>query len=824
CSATFAGGQCVILDAHGTTIGRVPKTRGLYVVVREREPPAANTATDTVEELTEDEAHRRFGHIAIRSIRELVANGFITGVKLTKSSKTTPCEACVRAKSTRKPVPDERQGQRAEDLGEEIHSDTWGPARVVTIGGRKYYISFTDDKTRFSTLYLLRSKSEAFDSFKAFEAWLERHHGARICFLNIDRGGEYLSNEFKDYLEQHGIEYKLSVHDTSEEAGVSERLNRTLMEKVRAMLITSGLPRFLWGEAALHATWLKNRSPTKALGGRTPFEAVTGKPPDMRGLPVWGSKVWVHDTSDGKLGERARCGRWVGFDPQSQGSRIYWPSKHTITVERNLRFTDPGLPGDLSDDPVELEGVDESSTDAGDVQDKPAEPSEPLEDDFAPSTVDHSAPLAAELPAAPEPPALAPAPHDDLPMPRRSTRTRTQAAPPAAPLPTLQEKREADDARAVEDLLIEEIGGTAMAAQMAEVEGLDPRSLAEAKRRPEWPRWEEAMEEELTALEAHRTWRLEKPPPGANVVSCRWVFHAKKDASGNVYRYRARLVARGFSQIPGVDFFDTYAPVAKTASIRIALAFAARHDFEVHQVDVKSAYLNGEFEDNEVIWMALPPGSKMTNDKSLALRLLRPLYGLKQSARHWHKKLLRVLREKLNMSQSDVDQAVFFRVKDADLIVIVVHVDDLTVVAATIALIVEVKAKLREAFDISDEGEIHWILAVGSLMYASLGTRPDITYAVSILSRFSDNPGRAHWDAVRRVLRYLNGTKHLKLTYGATTLDLVGYSDADGSMHEDRKAISGYAFLIDGDMVADVLTKALPSPKVKHFAAALGLL
>ncbi|OJT11681.1 Retrovirus-related Pol polyprotein from transposon TNT 1-94, partial [Trametes pubescens] len=219
CSATFAGGQCVILDAHGTTIGRVPKTRGLYVVVREREPPAANTATDTVEELTEDEAHRRFGHIAIRSIRELVANGFITGVKLTKSSKTTPCEACVRAKSTRKPVPDERQGQRAEDLGEEIHSDTWGPARVVTIGGRKYYISFTDDKTRFSTLYLLRSKSEAFDSFKAFEAWLERHHGARICFLNIDRGGEYLSNEFKDYLEQHGIEYKLSVHDTSEEAG-----------------------------------------------------------------------------------------------------------------------------------------------------------------------------------------------------------------------------------------------------------------------------------------------------------------------------------------------------------------------------------------------------------------------------------------------------------------------------------------------------------------------------------------------------------------------------------------------------------------------------
>ncbi|CDO77187.1 hypothetical protein BN946_scf184705.g12 [Trametes cinnabarina] len=566
---------------------------------------------------------------------------------------------------------------------------------------------------------------------------------------------------------------------------------------------------------------------------------------------------------------------------------------------------------------------------------------------------------------------------------------RNQAGIPEAPDVFDRSSPPIEDADDID--LLEEIGATAMAAQMAEAEGLDPRSLAEAKCRPEWPRWEEAMEEELRALEAHKTWRLEKPPPNANVVSCRWVFHAKKDASGNVYRYRARLVARGFSQVPGVDFFDTYAPVAKTASIHIALAFAACHDFEVHQVDVKSTYLNGEFEEGEVIYMAIPPGSNMTNDKMLALRLLRPLYGLRQSARHWHKKLLRVLRDKLRMSQSDVDQAVFYCLEGTDIIVIVVHVDDLTIVAATVALIAEVKTKLRKAFDISDEGEVHWILgfaverdrpnrrlslsqtayiksivrrfgledakpvstpmdphaalsvaqspstpaeigamrdvpyreAVGSLMYASLGTRPDITYAVSILSRFSDNPGHAHWVAVHRVLRYLNGTKHLKLTYGATSLDLVGYSDADGSMHKDRKAISGYAFLIDGgavswsskrqelislstteseyvavthaakealwlrlligqvfapfvdpltlysdnqsaialardnqyharikhidirfhfirwviedkklclvycptdDMVADVLTKALPSPKVKHFAAALGLL
>ncbi|OJT02864.1 Retrovirus-related Pol polyprotein from transposon TNT 1-94, partial [Trametes pubescens] len=644
-----------------------------------------------------------------------------------------------------------------------MHSDLWGPSRIATIGGRRYYISFTDDKTRFSTLYLLRHKSEAFDSFKAIEAYLERHHNARIRFFNTDRGGEYLSEEFKSYLDAHGIEYKLSVHDTHEEAGVSEQLNRTIMEKVRAMLIDSGLPHFLWGEAALHATWLKNRTATKALDGRTPFEALNGVPPDMRGVPIWGSKVWVHDTSDGKLGERAKCGHWVGFDAQSKGSRIYWPGKRSITVERSIRFTDPGFPlADALDDTAELEGVEESSDNADAPQRKLTQSPELLDDDLPPSEAEALPQVVADLPPAPPavlppvvdllpapPAALLPAPLAAVPpviplpaeeasAPRRSMRARTQAMPSAAPLPTIQELCEAADDQAVEDLLVEEIDGMAMAVQMAEVEGLDPRSLAEAKRRPEWPRWEEAMAEELCALEAHETWRLEKPPPGANIISCRWVFHAKKDASGNVYRYRARLVARGFSQVPGVDFFDTYAPVAKTASIRVALAFAARHDFEVHQVDVKSAYLNGEFEDNEVIWMAVPPGSNLTNDKTLVLRLLRPLYGLKQSARHWHKKLLHVLCEKLRMAQSDVDQAVFYRAEGTDLIVIVVHVDDLTVVTATVALVVEVKAKLREAFDISDKGEIHFILGFAVLRDRSNRrlSLSQTAYIESIVRRF----------------------------------------------------------------------------------------
>jgi hypothetical protein len=126
------------------------------------------------------------------------------------------------------------------------------------------------------------------------------------------------------YLNSKGTARKLTVHDTPAENGVSERLNRTLMEKVRAMLWAAGLPRYLWGEALLHVTYLKNRTSTKALDGRTPYKAVNGGPPDLRDLPEWGCKVWVHDNKTGKVGVRAKEGHWVGYDQNSKVHRIYW--------------------------------------------------------------------------------------------------------------------------------------------------------------------------------------------------------------------------------------------------------------------------------------------------------------------------------------------------------------------------------------------------------------------------------------------------------------------------------------------------------------------
>ena len=129
----------------------------------------------------------------------------------------------------------------------------------------------------------------------------------------------------------------------------------------------------------------------------------------------------------------------------------------------------------------------------------------------------------------------------------------------------------------------------------------------------------------------------------------------KRDAAGAIAGYRACLVAQGFYQVPGINFFETYAPMAKMALMHALLAMSTQHDFKIHQIDIKSAYLNGEFKEGEIIYMCLPPGIHLTNDKSLVCRLLKPLYGLCQSSHHWYQKFSSVLMELLQMLRCKVD-------------------------------------------------------------------------------------------------------------------------------------------------------------------------
>lgn len=229
-SAMFSGGKCVIHRLDGKHVGEVPKNaKGLYRV--EHEGEQANSGVKT---LTLDQLHHRMGHISPAIAQKLVQDSFVTAVQLKSmpSGQLHFCESCTYAKAMRKSVPKVREGDRGTEFGGEVHSNVWGPSLIESKGGKRYYITFTDGKTRLTHLYLVAKKNEAFELYKDYEAWCSTQLGAKIKILHWDRGGEYLGQEFILYLNSQGTAQKLNVHDTLQHSGIAERCNCTIVKRI----------------------------------------------------------------------------------------------------------------------------------------------------------------------------------------------------------------------------------------------------------------------------------------------------------------------------------------------------------------------------------------------------------------------------------------------------------------------------------------------------------------------------------------------------------------------------------------------------------------
>jgi transposase InsO family protein len=222
-----------------------------------------------------NELHRLLGHVPKEAAQKLVKNEIVSRLELDETGPTyeKECESCLHGRMTRKAISKPSEREATGEVGDEVHTDVWGLASIETPQHNRYYASFTDESSRYSVVILMHSKDQTFETFKALAARRERKCGIKIKILHSDNGGEYKSGAFDEYLRKNGIGRRLTVHHTPEHNAVAERLNRTLLEKVRAMLHAANLPRNLWGEALKHAVWLKNRTSTKALGGQTPYEA-----------------------------------------------------------------------------------------------------------------------------------------------------------------------------------------------------------------------------------------------------------------------------------------------------------------------------------------------------------------------------------------------------------------------------------------------------------------------------------------------------------------------------------------------------------------------
>ena len=333
-AAHIKSGCLEIISPCRERVGLIPCTlRRLHKVVH------ASDSADAVELIMAMELHRCLGHISVASAHKLVESRAVQGIELDLDSQESTCDTCIFARAARLPISKPRISMPTKHFGDEVHTDVWGPSSIPTRQGRCYFASFMDDCTWFTVLFLIQTKDEVFNAYKTFEAWvLTQQHCKGVKVLRSDCGSEYLSKAFDAHLAAAGTACHLTPHDMPQLNGIAERLNRTLLERVRALTHTSGLPKSLWGEALRHVVWLKNWMATWALDSKTPYEALYGQLPNLSELRRWGCAIWVHDTDGSKLDVRACEVRWLGFDVDAEAYRVYWLDLGTISVERNIYF------------------------------------------------------------------------------------------------------------------------------------------------------------------------------------------------------------------------------------------------------------------------------------------------------------------------------------------------------------------------------------------------------------------------------------------------------------------------------------------------------
>ncbi|KAH9736371.1 hypothetical protein KPL71_018077 [Citrus sinensis] len=696
-----------------------------------------------------------------------------------------------------------------------------------------------EDKTK---LWHLRF---ALEKFKVWKSLVENQSGFKLKCLRTDNGLEFCSKGFEEYCQKHGIKRHKTVRFTPQQNGLAERMNRTLVDKTRCMLINSKLPRSFWAEAVNTASYLVNRSPSSAIGFKTPEELWKGKPANYQNLRVFGCPAYLH-INQGKLEARALKGVFVGYPEGVKGYKIWCKDQGKCIVSRDVMFHESVLLKESTEHDTGLQDNPAANKQSGSgtskvkvelLTDKGSEKEAASDDERA--TAESEEHEVSELPQA-----------DLQSYQLARDRVRREVRAPVR--------------YGYADL----IAYALLCADEVTIE--EPANFSEAMESVHCDKWLEAMQDEMESLQRNQTWTLIPNPGNKRLISCKWIFKRKEGIPDvEPPKYKARLVARGFTQREGIDFNEIFSPVVKHSSIRILLAMVALLDLELEQMDVKTAFLHGNLE--EQILMAQPEGFECKDKEDYVCLLHKSLYGLKQSPRQWYRRFDDFMVSK-GYHRSRYDSCVYFGGSDqGGVAYLLLYVDDMLIASKYKSEIERLKNLLKAEFEMKDLGNAKRILgmdiirdrsagtlflsqekyikkvlerfemqdckpvqtplgpqfklsaaptsedesqmnefpyaqAVGSLMYAMVCTRSDIAYAVSVVSRYLSCPGKVHWNAVKWIMRYLKGSSTCGLLYGKTKSDkieVMGFVDSDFAGDLDRrKSTSGYMFVLNSCLVS----------------------
>ena len=705
-------------------------------------------------------------------------------------------------------------------------------------------MTFIDDYSKWAVLYTMKEKSECSSWFMKYQAMMERETGRKIKILRSDRGGEYVSSTLKQHFDRNGMQHQFSAPYTPQQNGVAERYNRTVMELVRAMLHHKSMDKKYWAEALSTACYIRNRVTSRGIpSNTTPYEIFKGTKPKLSHLRVFGSRCWYAAPRElvRKLDSRANEAIFLGYATQSKAYKLWDARNCKIVISRNVVFDEDSMRVEVESE--SNKGPENPSTDSVNLQSQPDLDEDTSSTDSSPS---EQGGATEEVPVS----------SNDLHSSTNiqsdadssdDTATRTSEAP----------RRSARARKAP---------GAWWKATAVIARDATPESFSAAVRSSDSNNWMDAMKAEISSLDKNNTWTLVPRSEARNILTPKWVFRRKEvvtPENGDTVKYKARLCARGFQQIYGIDYTETFSPVVTFTSIRTLLALVAAMDLELEQMDVVTAFLNGNLD--EVIFMEQPQGFKDPKFPDHVCKLLKALYGLKQSPRQWNAKINSFLVDRLGFVSTSADACLYVRHTGSRFEAISLYVDDLLIAGNNVSAISSIKKELGAMFEMKDlgpaklclgleitrsrnnrrlllgqqkyvgsilerfgmqsckpastpmemsfdtcdkselAGDVPYRELIGCLMYLMIGTRPDIAFAVGKLAQAVEKPQSTHWVAAKRVLRYIQGTIKHGIVFGleSANLTLEGMCDADwAGCRVDRKSTSGYVFKIGGAPVS----------------------
>jgi len=702
------------------------------------------------------------------------------------------------------------------------------------------------------------AKSDVFNIFHQFQALVERQFALKIKSVQTDWGGEY--QKLNTYFKTIGIHHRVICPHIHEQNGMVERRHKHIVETGLTLLGQCHAPFKYWSYAFESSVYLINRMPTRVLNYKSPFECLLKSSPDYPFLQTFGFLCFpfLRPYNTHKLDFRSSACVFLGYSNSHLGYRCLGLSSKHIYLSRHVRFHEhvfplgkskqiavppinstaatilvtlyhpkpssptlpplPPTPPTSHLAPLPLSACYYHDQAIGTDSDSP--PSHAVQVQLAPASSPAGSPILAVTPAdstafsTPRPAHILSSSSGfssdsshGINLRVDLSKFQLQQIPasvdnnfsqPAHLHPMLLRPRPPKDANF----------SVVTSSRVATLPQQEPLSFKDANR---YLVWHNAMQEEIRALHSNHTWSLVPSHPSMNVIGSRWVYKIKRHADGRIDQYKARLVARGFSQQEGIDYLEMFSPVVKPTTVRLVLTIAVSYGWNIYQLDVHNAFLNDIIQ--EEVYMAQPPGFANSAKSSYVCPLHKSLYGLKQAPRAWYNRLSEFLFS-IGFQASKVDTSLFILSLNGAMIYLLVYVDDILLTGSNSALLHRLITLLQTEFKLRDLGYVHFFLGievkptamglllsqhkyaldiiqragmasckpvdtplstssklgivpgtlhsdptryrqiVGALQYLTF-TRPDICYAINKVCQFMHASTDDHWAAVKRILRYL---------------------------------------------------------------------